>query len=191
MDGLDFDALTRSLAGAGSRRRALASLLLGALGVLGVRAEETAAKNCKKIKDKKKRKKCLKKTKSASPSSPPGPTCSDGVRNGAETDIDCGGGTCPRCINGKACLTRNDCAGARCIDTVCVECTSHDTCLPDANGPCSCEVLAEQPPGTLKRACVNDSQPHPAVANCSLCPPGTTCVQSAAGAECPKPCGAP
>src|SRR3712207_6990775 len=38
-------------------------------------------------------------------SPPPGPTCSDGAKNGSESDIDCGG-SCPRCANTKTCKDR-------------------------------------------------------------------------------------
>jgi hypothetical protein len=31
------------------------------------------------------------------------------MKNGAETDIDCGGGTCARCGTGKSCATSSDC----------------------------------------------------------------------------------
>jgi hypothetical protein len=37
------------------------------------------------------------------------PTCSDGVRNGAETAVDCGGGCAP-CALGQACAVDVDCA---------------------------------------------------------------------------------
>ena len=36
----------------------------------------------------------------AQPDLPP-PTCTDKKLNGAETDVDCGGGTCPKCANAK------------------------------------------------------------------------------------------
>jgi hypothetical protein len=36
-------------------------------------------------------------------------TCIDGVKDGAETDVDCGGGTCAPCGDGKACNTSADC----------------------------------------------------------------------------------
>ena len=36
-------------------------------------------------------------------------TCTDGKKNGAETDIDCGGGSCPACGFGKACEATRDC----------------------------------------------------------------------------------
>lgn len=41
--------------------------------------------------------------------SPCQPTCSDGARNGSETDVDCGGGCAP-CALGKACSVDADCA---------------------------------------------------------------------------------
>jgi hypothetical protein len=50
------------------------------------------------------------------------PLCTDGVQNGAETDIDCGGGTCPKCGPMKMCLANTDCKGAEC---------GGGTCTPD------------------------------------------------------------
>lgn len=87
MDSDRFDALTRSLASAGSRRQAVrglaaaAAALLGGLG-LGLDRDDAAAHNllkrCRKIEDKKKRAACIKKAKkhkrrhavSAPPSAP-------------------------------------------------------------------------------------------------------------------------
>lgn len=37
------------------------------------------------------------------------PTCTDGVQNGAETDVDCGGGTCPGCLLDQRCALTRDC----------------------------------------------------------------------------------
>ena len=42
-------------------------------------------------------------------SSAPGESCTDQIRNGSETDVDCGGGTCAACANGKACQAGTDC----------------------------------------------------------------------------------
>jgi hypothetical protein len=39
------------------------------------------------------------------------PACDDLQKNGAETDTDCGGPTCPRCRSGQACVLDRDCAG--------------------------------------------------------------------------------
>lgn len=40
--------------------------------------------------------------------------CADGVKNGNETDIDCGGGTCPACTPGHACMVNADCLSGIC-----------------------------------------------------------------------------
>jgi hypothetical protein len=43
-------------------------------------------------------------------------TCSDGMKNGAETDVDCGGGACPACACGvgRACGNNMGCNGCSC-----------------------------------------------------------------------------
>jgi FG-GAP-like repeat len=47
-------------------------------------------------------------------------SCSDGVKNGSETDIDCGGSACVPCVAGKACLHANDCSTTECLNNVCI-----------------------------------------------------------------------
>jgi hypothetical protein len=47
------------------------------------------------------------------------PTCYDGLHNGAETDVDCGGDTCPECANTKACSADDDCMSAYCARGIC------------------------------------------------------------------------
>ena len=49
-----------------------------------------------------------------------GPSCEDGLRNGDESDVDCGGGTCfDRCEDGLRCDISSDCASAVCIGFAC------------------------------------------------------------------------
>jgi hypothetical protein len=48
--------------------------------------------------------------------------CTDGKRDGDETDVDCGGATCSRCANGKACLVDSDCTSANCQGHTCSAC---------------------------------------------------------------------
>ena len=49
-----------------------------------------------------------------------GPGCGDGLRNGDETDVDCGGPTCfDRCDDGSACAVSSDCSSAVCIGAIC------------------------------------------------------------------------
>lgn len=46
--------------------------------------------------------------------------CLDQRKDGAETDIDCGGGTCSSCATGKACSANADCTTGLCNSGVCV-----------------------------------------------------------------------
>ena len=40
------------------------------------------------------------------------PTCIDKLKNGSETDVDCGGAVCPACAAGKVCKVAKDCASS-------------------------------------------------------------------------------
>ena len=63
-----------------------------------------------------------------------GGTSADGIKNGAETDVDCGGGGNPPCAEGKACNVDTDCTVACSYAKTCVgapSCAAHfggDTC---------------------------------------------------------------
>jgi hypothetical protein len=46
------------------------------------------------------------------------PTCSDGVKNGAETDVDCGG-LCVPCGDGLKCMNDFDCKSGVCQSGSC------------------------------------------------------------------------
>ncbi|MEM1414490.1 MAG: hypothetical protein AAGH15_06305 [Myxococcota bacterium] len=54
-------------------------------------------------------------------------TCDDGIANGDESDVDCGG-RCGGCANGAACTAGPDCLSARCVERVC---TSPEGTHPD------------------------------------------------------------
>ena len=45
--------------------------------------------------------------------------CMDNVKNGNETDIDCGGGMCAKCVDGKACKAASDCVSSICTNFTC------------------------------------------------------------------------
>ncbi|HVU00352.1 MAG TPA: hypothetical protein VHE30_01320 [Polyangiaceae bacterium] len=53
----------------------------------------------------------------------PNPSCTDGKKNETETDIDCGGGNCPKCDTGSACKGDSDCSQGPCVSDKC-------TCAP-------------------------------------------------------------
>jgi hypothetical protein len=40
--------------------------------------------------------------------------CANGIKDGSETDVDCGGGDCPACEDGKKCAEDADCLGGEC-----------------------------------------------------------------------------
>jgi hypothetical protein len=71
--------------------------------------------------------------------------CTDGVKDGNETDVDCGGGSCPPCATGKKCAVNNDCISTdQCQAGVCIACAAgyNQPCgkcngLTECNGTCS------------------------------------------------------
>ena len=56
-------------------------------------------------------------------------TCTDGVTNGTETDVDCGGDECIACEIGGVCIADVDCSGS----AICVTgtCTAQNTGTED------------------------------------------------------------
>jgi cysteine-rich repeat protein len=63
------------------------------------------------------------------------PTCADAIKSGGESDIDCGGPTCPKCNKGKSCAADTDCATGACVNGSC-------------NLPVSCKQLKSGLPNT-------------------------------------------
>ena len=58
----------------------------------------------------------------------PLPTCTDGKKNGSETDVDCGGGACPTCAKGSDCATGADCKSGVCDSSgTCAEASCTDS----------------------------------------------------------------
>ncbi|MBN2420800.1 cell envelope integrity protein TolA [Candidatus Woesearchaeota archaeon] len=47
------------------------------------------------------------------------PLCTDKIKNGFESDVDCGGKTCPGCAINKSCVLFSDCASNYCKDGKC------------------------------------------------------------------------
>lgn len=70
------------------------------------------------------------------------PTCADGVANGDESDVDCGG-ACPACGDGATCGSGADCLSSDCAAGVCESTPSCDDGVlnggelgVDCGGPC-------------------------------------------------------
>jgi hypothetical protein len=66
------------------------------------------------------------------------PTYTDGVKNGDETDVDCGGAAAPagkKCVTGKACVLHRDCASDGCATNL--RCAEARSCT-NPNGGSTC-----------------------------------------------------
>jgi hypothetical protein len=67
-------------------------------------------------------------------------TCTDGVQDGDETDVDCGGGLCPGCAAGETCKVSTDCAAMlACFHGVCRSpaCEQPGDCGQQGCGACA------------------------------------------------------
>ena len=213
MDSTAFDGLVRVLGGS-TNRRSMIQILGGlSLGIIALNPTASEAKKHKKGKGNGKQVTICHQGQTLSVAKPalkghlkhgdtlgacPGQEtpdtdaiCTDGVKNGAETDVDCGGGTCPRCATGKICTSRTDCASARCEAGTCQTGQKATTdCGTDANGGmCACR---DHESG--QRFCTKINGRLLGVGTpCSACTNGEQCFPingGANGIECILPCGA-
>jgi len=103
------------------------------------------------------------------------PACTDGIRNGDETDVDCGGPNCAafgkRCIDGAGCRVSNDCessscGGGKCQSPTCTDGVRNGIEVDvDCGAACGRDHLC--PTG---RRCASNSDCAGGICN------GTTCV---------------
>jgi hypothetical protein len=186
MDANTFDRWTAALTPTPTRRHALR--LLSGLGLVALLGHGEAEAKHKK-KHKQKHHGAASPPPVSPPPSPPaasGPTCSDGIKNGSETGVDCGGPNCPRCEIGRTCAVNTDCGTSRCGDglgsgNTCRSCAEDGVCGTDANGGCLCD--------SASGICRTNSSP-PIVQSCDVCRPGEVCLSSFDGFFCFAPCGA-
>jgi hypothetical protein len=105
-------------------------------------------------------------------------SCADGARNGAELQVDCGGGICPGCAIGAPCNTNGDCVEGVCTDGECAAPTCTDGVRnggePSVDCGANCdESCPEGEPCSLGADCES------AVCNAAGCSDGTPlCCQA-------------
>lgn len=216
MDDHRFDAMIRAFSSERSRRGALA-MISGVLAAPLFGAPTLAKKKKKKKKitvchngqtvkiPKKDRSQFLLggATLGACPASPPPPpppgsTCTDGVKNGDETGIDCGG-SCPVCATDQGCHTASDCATGFCDNDAasptgksCATCPvgQSTSCGSDDSGLCVCFPLTNS--DSDEHACVPLGSTITAVECVSgSCAAGLICIDYTASLQelCLPRCG--
>jgi hypothetical protein len=186
VDDSGFDALTRAVTTAHSRRSALGTLLAGTLGLLDLAetSAKTACPTCKKRKHGKCKPNkqlndkpcpdgsggtcqsgvCVPPEKQQSPTCPAG-ACSRNSPCGAGcVCLDIGGGT-------KRCLALGTCSGAG--DCTAGTCGSGCTCVNPGGRKSGCASVTECPPD--KGKCTPDND---------YCGPNCICVGEGAAARC-------
>ena len=109
------------------------------------------------------------------------PSCSDAIRNGNETDVDCGGGTCRVCAVGRRCTLATDCATGACnvVDGACA-CPARMVTVSKATGGAYCIDDTEVTNGDYDRFVranvpavgTGSTQPAACVANTTFIPAG-------------------
>lgn len=67
------------------------------------------------------------------------PTCTDGLRNGSESDVDCGGPSCQACGTGDACSAAADCQSGTCTNGVCEQLS----CAPNCQNGKACQLSSD------------------------------------------------
>ncbi|MFT3775481.1 MAG: hypothetical protein QM820_59800 [Minicystis sp.] len=107
--------------------------------------------------------------------------CEDGMKNNDESDVDCGGMTCPRCGGGQMCGDPTDCAS-----TV-PACVSGACCSSLCTAPCFyCDTFGQcisAPPGYPNATCSANQACGPAGVTCAG-KAGAPCNAAFGGADC-------
>jgi len=119
-------------------------------------------------------------------------TCEDGIQNGSETDIDCGGSSCPGCDLGDACLINDDCLSGACEDAICVESA---TCEDGTQNGSETDIDCGGPDCSgcdLGDACLIDDDCLSSACEGNICVEGPTCDDGELnGSETDIDCGGP
>jgi hypothetical protein len=107
-------------------------------------------------------------------------SCNDGIKNGSESSVDCGGSRCGECGLGGSCSSNNDCSeDDDCVDGLCCDASCTGVCKscnqPGKEGTCSSLPKGTEDPGICdnKKACgangnclLKDGQPCSTAGQC-------------------------
>lgn len=104
--------------------------------------------------------------------------CDDNEQNGAETDVDCGGGgNCERlCQNGQMCEVAEDCENEFCTDNVCCDEECDAVCMTCEFGSCQPIQQNEEDPGACETTQACDGQGECKLVAGETCADNDACV---------------
>src|SRR5439155_1230942 len=97
-------------------------------------------------------------------------TCSDGLADGTETDVDCGGmNLCPRCADGLNCVVASDCQSSRCVMARCQTPTCTDMVKNGGESDVDCGGATVCPRCAAGRMCLANSDCTSNMCSVGLC----------------------
>jgi hypothetical protein len=115
-------------------------------------------------------------------------TCTDGLRNGEESDVDCGGPSCSPCASMRSCLTHSDCETAVCARGMCVGGSCGDGVRNGTETDVDCGGAACRPCAT-DRTCASETDCESSVCVAQHCAPPSCGDQHRNGTETDLDCG--
>jgi hypothetical protein len=109
--------------------------------------------------------------------------CDDTMKNGDETDADCGGANCGPCAQGKTCAAATDCMSTFCADGVCCADACDGACLACniSGSEGTCDVIAKYAPDPVYGTGMSCTE-----ADGKICSGGGVCLL-ALGQTCMSP----
>ncbi|HZF52610.1 MAG TPA: carboxypeptidase-like regulatory domain-containing protein [Polyangiaceae bacterium] len=114
-------------------------------------------------------------------------TCIDNVKNGSETDVDCGG-PCGACLAGKACASPSDCLSQVCVNKICQAPKCSDAVKNGTETDIDCGGMS-CPKCANTKACVSNTDCSSNLCLNNKCTP-TSCVDGVKnGQESDLDCG--
>jgi hypothetical protein len=118
---------------------------------------------------------------------PPSSACTDGAKNGNETDVDCGG-DCPRCGSEKSCAHGADCLTAACVNGVCASASCDNGVQDSTETDIDCGGTTCQPCGPGLRCRVGSDCTDGACSD-SVCRDSSCADRTRNGSETSVDCG--
>jgi hypothetical protein len=103
----------------------------------------------------------------------------DQVKNGTETDVDCGGGSCAPCANSKSCVGGSDCTSLSCVAAKCAapSCTDQVTNGDETDVDCGGSVCGGCAIGKKCMQTADCAAAGVCDTNTKLCRVATSCAE--------------